>query len=424
MIGVFFQKLTLVVKDVTLRKRILFMLGALIVFRILATIPIPGVDIARLDQFFANNQFLGLLNIFSGGGLANLSIVMLGVGPFITSSIIMQLLTVLSPRMKAIYQEEGEAGRMKFTQWSRYLTVPLAFMQAFAFLSLLQQNGIVPPLEFAMMMTNVLVIATGSILLMWIGELITEFGIGNGVSLLIFAGIVASLPSVLGQLIFTFDVSQAPLYLGFLLATVAVIAGVVFITEAERPIPITYARQSRGSKQSGGISTYLPLRVNQAGVIPIIFALSILLFPQVAATFLGTSSIAGVANVANAIVDGLANQWIYGGLYFLMVFAFTYFYTAMTFDPNRIADNLQKSGAFIPGVRPGAQTSEHVGNILTRITLIGALFLGTIAVLPVIMQGITGITSLTIGGTALLIAVSVVLDIVKRIEAQISIREY
>lgn len=424
MIGVFFQKLTLVVKDVTLRKRILFMLGALIVFRILATIPIPGVDIARLDQFFANNQFLGLLNIFSGGGLANLSIVMLGVGPFITSSIIMQLLTVLSPRMKAIYQEEGEAGRMKFTQWSRYLTVPLAFMQAFAFLSLLQQNGIVPPLEFAMMMTNVLVIATGSILLMWIGELITEFGIGNGVSLLIFAGIVASLPSVLGQLIFTFDVSQAPLYLGFLLATVAVIAGVVFITEAERPIPITYARQSRGSKQSGGISTYLPLRVNQAGVIPIIFALSILLFPQVAATFLGTSSIVGVANVANAIVDGLANQWIYGGLYFLMVFAFTYFYTAMTFDPNRIADNLQKSGAFIPGVRPGAQTSEHVGNILTRITLIGALFLGTIAVLPVIMQGITGITSLTIGGTALLIAVSVVLDIVKRIEAQISIREY
>jgi len=424
LIGTFFQKLTLVVKDETLRMRILFVLGALVVFRILAVIPIPGVDLLRLEEFFANNQFLGLLNIFSGGGLSNLSIVMLGVGPFITASIIMQLMTVLSPRMKAVYQEEGEAGRAKFTQWSRYLTVPLAFMQAFAFLSLLQQNGIVPPLEFAAMMTNVLVIATGSILLMWIGELITEFGIGNGVSLLIFAGIVASLPSAISQLIFTFDVSQLPLYLGFLLATIAVIAGVVFITEAERPIPITYARQTRGAKTSGGISTYLPLRVNQAGVIPIIFALSILLFPQVLATFLANSPLPYVANIANAIVSGLANQWIYGGMYFVMVFFFTYFYTAVTFDPKRIADNLQKSGAFIPGVRPGGHTSEHVANILTRITLVGALFLGLIAVLPVIMQGITGIATLTIGGTALLIAVSVILDIVKKVEAQISIREY
>lgn len=424
MIETFFQKLKLVAKDETLRKRIAFMLVALIIFRILATIPIPGVDVLRLEQFFSNNQFLGLLNIFSGGGLSNLSIVMLGVGPFITASIIMQLMTVLSPRMKAIYQEEGEAGRAKFTQWSRYLTVPLAFMQAFAFLSLLQQNGIVPPLGFGAMMTNVLVIATGSILLMWVGELITEFGIGNGVSLLIFAGIVASLPGALSQLAFTFDISQIPLYAGFLIATIAVIAGVVFITEAERPIPITYARQTRGSKQSGGISTYLPLRVNQAGVIPIIFALSILLFPQVLASFLVNSQLPYVANVANSIVNGLSNQWIYGSLYFLMVFFFTYFYTAITFDPKRIADNLQKSGAFIPGVRPGGHTSEHVGNILTRITLVGALFLGLIAVLPVIMQGLTGIATLTIGGTALLIAVSVVLDVVKKVEAQISIREY
>lgn len=424
MIGVFFQKLKLIIKDETLRNRILFMLGALVLFRILATIPIPGVDIARLEQFFSNNQFLGLLNIFSGGGLSNLSIVMLGVGPFITASIIMQLMTVLSPKMKAMYQEEGEAGRIKFTQWSRYLTVPLAFMQAFAFLTLLQQNGIVPPLEFVAMMTNVMVIATGSLLLMWLGELITEFGIGNGVSLIIFAGIVASLPSILSQLIFTFDISQAPLYLGFAVAVVAVVAGVVFITEAERPIPITYSRQTRGAKQSGGISTYLPLRVNQAGVIPIIFALSILLFPQVLAAFFVGSTVPYVAAIAIAVTNGLANQLIYGILYFVMVFFFTYFYTAMTFDPNRIADNLQKSGAFIPGVRPGGHTSEHVGNILTRITLVGALFLGTIAVLPIVMQGITGITTLTIGGTALLIAVSVVLDIVKRIEAQVSVRAY
>ncbi|QSH39270.1 preprotein translocase subunit SecY [Candidatus Kaiserbacteria bacterium] len=424
MIGVFFQKLKLIVRDESLRNRVLFMLGALILFRILATIPIPGVDIARLDQFFANNQFLGLLNIFSGGGLSNLSIVMLGVGPFITASIIMQLMTVLSPKMKAMYQEEGEAGRVKFTQFSRYLTVPLAFMQGFAFLTLLQQNGIVPPLEFAAMMTNVMVIATGSLLLMWLGELITEFGIGNGVSLIIFAGIVATLPSTVSQLIFTFDISQIPLYLGFAVAAVAVVAGVVFITEAERPIPITYARQTRGAKQSGGISTYLPLRVNQAGVIPIIFALSILLFPQVLAAFFVNSAFPIIATIATAITNGLTNQIIYGSLYFAMVFFFTYFYTAMTFDPNRIADNLQKSGAFIPGVRPGSHTSEHVGNILTRITLVGALFLGGIAVLPIVMQGITGITTLTIGGTALLIAVSVVLDIVKRVEAQVSVREY
>lgn len=424
MLGVFFQKVTLVFKDETLRNRVFFILGALVLFRVLATIPIPGVNVLRLEEFFANNQFLGMLNIFSGGGLSNLSIVMLGVGPFITAAIIMQLMTVLSPKIKAMYQEEGEAGRIKFTQWSRYLTVPLAFMQGFAFLTLLQQNGIVPDLTFVTMMTNVVIIAAGSILLMWIGELVTEFGIGNGVSLIIFAGIVASLPTALSQLLFTFDVSQAPLYIGFLIAAVAVVAGVVFIAEAERPIPVTYARQTRGSRQQGGVSTYLPLRVNQAGVIPIIFALSILLFPQVVASFFANSTIPFVASAANAVMNGLADNLIYGVLYFIMVFFFTYFYTAMTFDPNRIADNLQKSGAFIPGVRPGGHTSEHIGNILTRITLVGALFLGTIAVLPIVMQEITGIATLTIGGTALLIAVSVVLDIVKRIEAQISIREY
>lgn len=424
MIDTFLHKLKLIAKDATLRKRIAFMLGALVLFRLLAHIPIPGVDAAQLAQFFANNQYLGLLNIFSGGGLSNLSIVMLGVGPFITASIIMQLMTVLSPKMKSLYQEEGEAGRAKFTQWSRYLTVPLAFMQGFAFLTLLEQNGIVASLGFTDTMTNVLIIAAGSILLMWLGELITEFGIGNGVSLIIFAGIVSRLPSTVSQMLYTFDVSQLPVYLAFAGVAFAVVAGVVFITEAERPIPITYARQSRGSKQGGGVSTYLPLRVNQAGVIPIIFALSILLFPQILASYFANSSVAILATVANGIVNGLANQWVYGGLYFAMVFFFTYFYTAITFDPHKIADNLQKSGAFIPGVRPGEHTSEHVGNILTRITLVGALFLGFIAVLPVIMQGATGITTLTIGGTALLIAVSVVLDIVKRVEAQVSIREY
>lgn len=424
MMGTLVHKIKLVFQDESLRTRILFVLGALVVFRLLAAIPVPGIDIAQLEAFLTNNQFFGLLNIFSGGGFSNLSIVMLGVGPFITASIVMQLATVLIPRLKEMYQEEGDAGRQRFTQFSRYLSVPLAFVQAFGFLLLLQQNGIVPSLSLLAFMTNVTVVAAGSILLMWIGELISEFGIGNGVSLLIFAGIVASLPSTLSQLVFSFDVSQLPTYVGFAAAAALITAAVVFITEAERPIPVTYARRIRGNKVLGGISTYLPLRVNQAGVMPIIFALSFLLFPQMIATFLSQVSIPWLASGATSVVNGLANNWIYGGLYFFLVVIFTYFYTSITFEPHQIAKNLQKSGAFIPGVRPGTTTSDYLGNIITRITLVGAIFLGILAVLPIILQGVTGIAALTIGGTALLIVVSVVLDLVKKVDAQTSIREY
>ncbi len=424
MFDTFFRKLKLIVSDEVLRERVLFVLGALVVFRLLAAIPIPGINGAELENFLTNNQFLGLLNVFSGGGFSNLSIMMIGVSPFITASIVMQLVSVLSPSLKAMYQEEGDAGRMRFTQYSRYLTVPLAFIQAFGFLILLRQNGIVPPLDFLHTLTNVMVIAAGAMLLMWIGELISEFGVGNGVSLLIFAGIVSRIPNDISQFLFSFDLSQLPAYIGFAAAAAVIVAGVVFITEAERPIPVTYARRVRGMKVMGGISTYLPLRVNQAGVMPIIFALSILLFPQMIATFLSKSSVALVAAAASKVVALLANQWVYGILYFGMVFLFTYFYTAITFEPHQIAKNLQKNGAFIPGVRPGATTSEYLGNIITRITLVGALFLGFLAILPLILRGLTGITAITIGGTALLIVVSVVLDVVKKIDAQTSIREY
>ncbi len=420
----FIQKLKLAVHDETLRNRILFVLLALMLFRALAVIPIPSIDPIRLAEFFSNNQFFGLLNIFSGGGLSNLSIVMLGVAPYITGSIIMQLLTVMSPKIKALYHEEGEAGRKKFMQYARLLTVPLAILQGFGLLTLLSRQGVIEQLPFFEQFINILVITAGSVLLMWIGELISEFGIGNGVSLIIFAGIVAGLPATMQQLIFTFEVAQLPIYIGFTLAAVAIIAGIVFITEAERPIPVTYAKRVRGQRVYGGVSTYVPLRVNQAGVIPIIFALSILLFPQMIVNFLTQINNVAIAAVSNALLAIFQHPIFYSTLYFILVFFFTYFYTAVTFDPESLSTNLQKNGAFIPGVRPGQSTAEYIAKILTRITLVGAVFLGIVAVLPLIMQGITGVAAFAIGGTALLIVVSVALDLIKKIDAQISMREY
>lgn len=419
-----FLKFRLALKDASLRRRILFVAGALAVFRLMATIPIPGVDTVALEQFFANNQFLGLLNIFSGGGLSNLSIVMLGVGPYITASIIMQLLTMMFPKLKEMYHEEGEAGRKKFAQLSRLLMVPLAIIQALSFIIILQRQGIIVDLSLLYMIGNIAVIAAGSIFLTWLGELMSEFGIGSGTSLIIFAGIVSSLPQVVSQIVFSFSPSQLPLYVGFLAISIVVIAAVVAVTEAERPVPITYAKQVRGSKVFGGVSTYLPLRLNQAGVIPIIFALSILLFPQMIVQFLSNIENTTIEAISTFLTALLANQLFYGVLYFVLVFVFTYFYTAVTFDPDSIAENLQKSGGFVPGVRPGFQTASYIGKIVTRITLVGALFLGIIAVLPLVMQALTGFQALAIGGTALLIVVSVVLDLIRKVEAQVSMREY
>ncbi|USN87495.1 MAG: preprotein translocase subunit SecY [Candidatus Nomurabacteria bacterium] len=420
----FFRKLTLIFTEPAIRNRVLVILAALVIFRLLASIPIPGVDQNVLQQFFNNNQFLGLLNIFSGGGLANLSIVMLGVGPFITASIIMQLMTVMSPKIKSLYTEEGEAGRAKFTQYSRLLTLPLAILQGFGFLTLLQSQGVISGLSTFDFIVNVILITAGSMLLMWIGELITEYGIGNGVSIIIFAGIVATLPSTVSQLSFTFDQSQLPLYIGFSLVSLLIIYAVVVMTEAERPVPITYAKQSRGGMTYGGSSSYLPLRLNQAGVIPIIFALSILLFPQMVLNILTAFDLPWVAGANETVTALMNNQFVYGGIYFILVFLFTFFYTAITFDPESVAKNLQRNGSYVPGIRPGAQTSEYLGNLITRLTLVGATFLGIVAIVPIGMQMATGIAALAIGGTAVLIVVQVVLDLIRRLDAQVSMREY
>lgn len=421
----FISKLTLLLTDDTLRNRLLFLLGILFVFRVLAAIPVPGVNAAQLALFFESSQFLGLLNLFSGGGLSGLSIVMLGVGPYITSSIIMQLMTMIVPKLKAMYHEEGEAGRQKFSQYSRWLTLPIALLQGAGFLLLLQREAIVPMLTPELFVANLIIIAAGSVLLMWLGELISEFGMGNGVSVIIFAGIVAGLPQQASQVLFTFNPAQIPTYAALFVAGLAIIAAIVFVTEAERPVPVTYAKRVRGMKVYGGTSTYLPLRLNQAGVIPIIFALSLLLLPQMAASFLASlSTHPTLISIGQSIEGFLANLTFYGIAYFMLVFLFTYFYTAVTFDPKQIAENLQRNGAFIPGVRPGNSTEEYLGAVITRITFFGALFLAVVAVLPIVTQAFTGIQALTLGGTALLIVVSVVLDLVRRVDAQIAIREY
>lgn len=420
----FFTKLKLILEDRNLSRRLFFVLVILALTRLGSVIPMPGIDRIQLAKVFAGDQFLGFLDIFAGGGLSSLSIMMLGVGPFITASIIIQLLTLIFPALKQMYHEDGEAGRRKVAQYSRLLTVPLAIFQSIGLMVLLQSRGLVLSLTPFEKITSIIVVVAGSLLLMWLGELISEYGIGNGVSLIIFAGIVAQAPELLTQLMATFDVSQIPLYLGFIVIAIITLALVVFITEAERPIPITYAKRMRGMKMYGGMSTYLPIRVNNAGVMPIIFALSILLFPQMVANFLANSSWPILKTISGALLSFMNQTWIYGAVYFFLVVVFTYFYSAVTFDPEAISTNLQKNGAFIPGVRPGHSTAIHISKILTRLTLVGALFLGLIAVLPMVLQSLTDISALAIGGTSLLIVVSVALDFVKQIEAQITMREY
>jgi len=418
------EKLIQIFKTPDLRRKILIVVSLLLVFRIFSAIPIPGVDLIRLKMFLSSSQLLGFLDMFSGGALGKLSIAMLGVGPYITATIIMQLLTMIFPRMKEIYYEQGEMGRAKFNRISRYITVPLAALQGYAFLNLLQSQQILTITSPFDIFRNVVIVTAGSMFLVWLGELISEQKIGNGVSLLIFAGIVSSLPQTFKALFLNYSPSQIPTYIIFLILSIVVIAGVVFINEGERKIPISYSRRVRGNKLYGGISSYLPLKVNQAGVIPIIFAISILLLPQ----FVAQASVIispEFSSKVTAIVNSFMNdQVIYSLIYFLLVFMFTYFYTAATFDPIEISKNLQKSGGFIPGIRPGEHSGQYLSKVINRITLFGALFLGVIAILPNVVQYFSGIQALTLGGTSLLIVVAVALEIKKQINSQLIMREY
>lgn len=406
-----------------IRDRLLFTFGIVVVFRFLAHLPLPGVDLAALKQLFATNALLGFLNIFSGGGMENFSIVSLGLNPYITASIIFQLLTFGFPNLKELAQE-GEYGRAKINQYTRFLTVPLALFQGYGLYFLLSNQGIVVKLPPSSLAVLVLSLATGSILLMWLGEILSERGIGNGISMLIFVGIVAGYPLSFSQALATLSGERMGGFLLFLLMALVLISGVVIVNEAARRIRIEHAVRMRGGRRYGG-ETYLPLRLNQAGVIPIIFAISLALIPPTFARYFSGSAHPLISRIASAILTLFDFQGaFYIGFYFLMVVLFTFFYTAVIFNTKEIAENLQKRGSFIPGIRPGRATADYLNRVLTRITLFGAIFLGVVAVLPTIAGGVTGVTTFTLGGTGILIVVSVILETLRQIESQLVMRDY
>ena len=410
-----------------IRRRILFVAGILVVFRFLSHVPVPGANAASLSTLFSGNQLLGLLDLFSGGGLSRFSIVGLGVNPYINASIIIQLMTGVIPRLQSL-SREGEYGRNKINQYTRYLAVPLALLQSYGFLAVLHSST--PPvltggfgLDDIGTLTQMVALTTGSILLMWLGELITEKGIGNGISFIIFAGIVGRAPSALQAFLANPDIAA---FIAFVIVGLAAVAVIVYIQEGQRRIPVQYASRVRGRRMYQGGSTFLPLRVNQAGVIPIIFAVSILLFPTQIASYFTTSKVDLIAHVSQGIVSVMDPQGLlYVALYFVLTFGFTYFYTAFTFKPDETAEQLRKNGGFIPGIRPGRPTEDYLRRVVNRITIAGAFFLAVVAVSPILLGAVfKSLGGLTLGGTSLLIVVSVVVETMKQIEAQLLMRNY
>lgn len=405
------------------RNSIGFVLLMLVIFRVAAHVPVPGVEASALKDLFSGNQFFGLLNIFSGGTLENFSIVAMGVAPYITSSIIFQLLGMIIPSMEEMQKEEQ--GRQKINQWTRFATIPLSIIQAYGLILLLSQSSqIFANTGATTTLFAIVTMTAGTVFLMWIGELISEKNIGNGISIMILAGIISGLPTLLSQSLAVYDRSQLVTLILFAVAAIVTVIGIVIMNEAQRNIPVQYARHVQGSRLSGAVSSHLPLRLNMGGVIPIIFAISIILFPTVISQFFVNARTEILRNIASATLQLFQNQVFYGISYFVLVFLFTYFYSAVVFHPDRVAENIQKQGGFIPGIRPGKNTSDYLGWVTNRLLLVGASFLSLIAVLPLIVQQMTGNPNLVIGGTSILIIVAVVIDSVKQIEAQLTMREY
>ncbi len=419
-----FKNLLGLLRTPDLRKKVFIILLLLVIFRIMATIPLPNVDREQLQVFLSSNQIFGLFNVFTGGAFKNISIALLGVGPFITASIIMQLLTMVFPALKEMLNEGTDKERAKFMQYSRLLTIPLAALQGFGFLSLLSKQGVIVFANPIDLIRNIIIVTTASVFLMWLGELITEQKLGNGISLIIFTGIVIGFPREIMQTIISTDPTRIPNMIAFFAISLLMVVGVVFISRGERRIPVSYAKQVRGTKIYGGASTYLPLKINQAGVIPIIFALSILMFPQMISQFLATSQSPFMLKMALFLQGFNQQSLIYLACYFGLVVLFTFFYTTITFNPETIAQNLQKRGGFVPGYRPGKTTSQYLVNTSYKVTFFGAMFLGMIAILPIIMQQTTGVTTFAIGGTSILIMVSVAIETMDTIEVQLIMREY
>lgn len=419
-------------KSKDLRKRILFTLGIVVLFRILAQISIPGANTESLKLIFQQNQLLGMFSMLTGGSAENFSIILMGLSPYINASIIMQLLTVIVPRLENL-SKEGEHGQRKINQYTRWITVPIAFLQSYGMIALLNSQSPVPIVENigqpAVIVPIMLTVATGSILLMWLGELITEKGLGNGVSVLIFAGIVASVPTLLGQALALVQQStdrMIPFIVG-LLVTLALTILVILITEGQRNIPITYAGRGIRAK---GVQSHLPVRVNQAGMIPIIFGISVISFPGLLASFFQNSGNEGLQNVGYFLAAYFhQGSWVYITLYFLLVIAFTYFYVSITFNPEQVAENIQKRGGYIPGIRPGKETANHLGKVSNRLNLWGGLFIGFIAISPLLLDMLflgfnLGSVPILIGGAGLIIVVGVVLELLRQVNAQMVMHDY
>lgn len=413
-----------VVADREIRKKIAIIAFILLVYRFFAYIPAAGVNVAQLHSLFSQSQLLGLLDVFSGGTLSNFSVMALGLGPYIYASIILQLLTQVYPRLEEL-SKEGEYGRQKINQYTRYLTIPLAIIQSIGMYALLRSQNIVATLGPVQLIAFTTTLVAGTLLLMWLGELISEQKLGNGTSIIIFAGIVGRIPIKAGNALATATQQDWLNYVIVVILAVVVVAGVVWVSEAVRKVPIYYAKRVRGEKAFGAQSTHLPLRLNQSGVIPIIFAVSIVLLPTLLSSYFAQAPNHILQNVGTFFATHFSTKsWGYNITYFLLIVGFTYFYTAIIFNPQKVSEEIQKNGGFIPGVRPGKPTASFLNYIVTRITLFGALFLGVIAVLPNIVQAFTGIQALVVGGTSILIVVSVVIETIKTMEVQLVSKNY